>query len=39
MFEAFTYMLVGMYRGKTLKFQGFEDFESTIKYDRTHTIL
>ena len=39
MFEAFIYMLVGMYRGKTLKFQGFEDFKSTIKYDTTHTIL
>ena len=29
MFEAFIYMLVGMCRGKTLKFQGFEDFKST----------
>ena len=39
MFEAFIYMLVGMYRGKTLKFQGFEDFKSTIKHNTKHTIL
>ena len=30
MFEEFIYKLVGMYRAKTLKLQGFEDFKSTI---------